>query len=771
MSKNLILVIFLLLGTCYILRSQSNLVLGEWKSHLSYRIGIRVTQSPNKVIYASQRGIFMVDKGDLSVTTLSKENGLSDIRVSNLFYDPYNEQIMIIYEDSNIDVVHADGRVSNVPFIQSNTSILGSKSINQVYFQSKTNAYIATDFGIIGFNPEKLEFPFTTFTSFSILSVTIFNDFVYVGTENGVYNLRLTGTNISDFNQWSKLNTSGAFFEGTKIDALVTKDNQLYVVADNQVFAYAQQFKLVYKPSDAEENIKFLSDSGPDLIVGITKGNNAKAIFINKDNQVIEGKYGCPNLFQYAVEDQKGRIWIADQWDPIKYLQNRLESNCSTISIPSPFSNEGSSIRFKKDKAYIASNGVTEDFQYSFTRNGYYTLANNTWENFNSENFKILVDEEFFHLMTLAPNPKKKEVYLGSYYNGLIFYDEEADTTAHWNKDNSALQRTEGDEARTRVSGLAFDKDGNLWISNYLAQKPIVVKTKDNTWHSFNVPGATLLHEISIDQKGNKWIPVYGTGNGIVVYFEGSNIADPTDDKVKYITRNNSVITGNRVNCATVDLDGSIWVGTDEGPVVFDCGDPFAATCTGNTRKVVVDGIPAPLLRYEDIISIGIDGANRKWFGTRNGIFVQSADGVTAIDRFDVKNSPLLDNRVDELSFNPETGEMFIVTRGGIQSVKTNTTGGGRSFSSNVYAYPNPVAPGYTGPIAIKGLMRDSNVKITDMNGRLVYETKALGGQAIWDGNDYNGVRASTGVYLVFSANENTSLSPDAVVTKILLVD
>jgi hypothetical protein len=218
-------------------------------------------------------------------------------------------------------------------------------------------------------------------------------------------------------------------------------------------------------------------------------------------------------------------------------------------------------------------------------------------------------------------------------------------------------------------------------------------------------------------------------------------------------------------------LDGSIWVGTDEGPVVFDCGDPFAATCTGNTRKVVVDGIPAPLLRYEDIISIGIDGANRKWFGTRNGIFVQSADGVTAIDRFDVKNSPLLDNRVDELSFNPETGEMFIVTRGGIQSVKTNTTGGGRSFSSNVYAYPNPVTPGYTGPIAIKGLMRDSNVKITDMNGRLVYETKALGGQAIWDGNDYNGVRASTGVYLVFSANENTSLSPDAVVTKILLVD
>ena len=107
----------------------------------------------------------MVDKDDLSVTTLSKENGLSDIKVSNLFYDPFNEQIIVIYEDSNIDVVHADGSVSNLPFIQSNTSILGGKSINQVFFQNKTTAYIATDFGVIGFNPEKLEFPFTTFTS------------------------------------------------------------------------------------------------------------------------------------------------------------------------------------------------------------------------------------------------------------------------------------------------------------------------------------------------------------------------------------------------------------------------------------------------------------------------------------------------------------------------------------------------------------------------------------------------------------------------------
>ena len=299
----------------------------------------------------------------------------------------------------------------------------------------------------------------------------------------------------------------------------------------------------------------------------------------------------------------------------------------------------------------------------------------------------------------------------------------------------------------------------------------MAVKTKDNTWHNFSVPSSTSLADIVIDNQGNKWIAVVGSGNGIIVYNEGPQIADPTDDKIRYITKNNSEITGNKVNSLVVDLDGSVWAGTDQGPVVFDCGDPFSESCRGNTRKVVVGGIPALLLKDEDILCIEVDGGNRKWFGTRNGIFVQSPDGITEEARFDSKNSPLLDNKVTDLGFNSITGEMFIISAAGIQSYKTETTRGGRSHSSSVYAFPNPIRPDYHGPIAIKGLVRDANVKITDINGRLVFETKAFGGQAVWDGMDYNGVKAVTGVYLVFSANENTSLSSDAYVTKILIVN
>ena len=471
-----------------------------------------------------------------------------------------------------------------------------------------------------------------------------------------------------------------------------------------------------------------------------------------------------------SVEDEKGRVWYADLWEPVKYTEGKTTGECKKLTFPVPFNNDASHVRFKKNKAYFGSGGVTEDYQYKFTRYGFYTLSNNIWENFNDENLPF-EEKDFFHLFSLAPHPKSSELYLGSYFNGIISYNEETKALQHWNKDNSILQAIVGDEARTRIAGMVFDKDENLWISNYGAPKPLAVKTKDNTWHNFSVPGSTSLAEIVIDQQGNKWIAVVGVGNGLIVYNEGAKIADPTDDKIRYITKNNSEITGNKVNSLVVDLDGSIWVGTDRGPVVFDCGDPFSESCRGNTRKVIVNGIPALLLRDEDILSIEVDGGNRKWFGTRNGIFVQSPDGITQEAKFDVRNSPLLDNKVTDLGFNTDSGEMFVISTGGIQSYKTETTGGGRSHSTNVYAFPNPVRPDYTGPIAIKGLVRDANVKITDINGRLVYETKALGGQAVWDGNDYNGVRAASGIYLVFSANENTSQSSDAFVTKIMIVN
>ena len=228
------------------------------------------------------------------------------------------------------------------------------------------------------------------------------------------------------------------------------------------------------------------------------------------------------------------------------------------------------------------------------------------------------------------------------------------------------------------------------------------------------------------------------------------------------------------INCLEVDLDGDVWVGTSEGPVIFECGNnPFDTDfCNGSLRQLEQDGFGANLLVTENIQSIAIDGANRKWIGTNNGLFIQSPDGREQIAFFNTENSPLFDNTIIDIAINPENGEAFIGTNNGVISLRGDATEGQPINSADVYAFPNPVRPEYNGPIAIKGLATDANVKITDVSGQLIFETTALGGQAIWDGRDFSGRKASTGVYLVFSTSRTRGLSsPNTAVAKILFIN
>ena len=172
------------------------------------------------------------------------------------------------------------------------------------------------------------------------------------------------------------------------------------------------------------------------------------------------------------------------------------------------------------------------------------------------------------------------------------------------------------------------------------------------------------------------------------------------------------------------------------------------------------------LFQDEEVHTIAVDGANRKWVGTKNGVWLISAEGDKIIYRFTVDNSPLLSNDVKRIAIDPQNGEVFIATANGICSFRSTATEGGET-NSNVLVFPNPVPPNYNGTIAIKGLVDNALVKITELNGRLVYQTRALGGQAIWDGKNYKGEKIDSGVYLVIVRN-NTGL--EKIVTKIVLV-
>jgi hypothetical protein len=228
-------------------------------------------------------------------------------------------------------------------------------------------------------------------------------------------------------------------------------------------------------------------------------------------------------------------------------------------------------------------------------------------------------------------------------------------------------------------------------------------------------------------------------------------------------------IPGSTAHCLEQDKSGSIWIGTDEGPAVFYSPD-FVFESQQEAQRIFVqqDGQTQILLETENIKSIRADGADRKWFGTINsGVFLMSEDATHEVNHFTTKTSPIFSDEINDIEINGENGEVYFCTSEGLISFKGVATEGGRGFG-NVEVFPNPVDRGYTGPIAIKGLAENANVKITDVNGVLVYETTAYGGQAIWDGQTISGGRVYYGVYLIFCTDKS---GESQEVTKVLFLN
>ena len=172
------------------------------------------------------------------------------------------------------------------------------------------------------------------------------------------------------------------------------------------------------------------------------------------------------------------------------------------------------------------------------------------------------------------------------------------------------------------------------------------------------------------------------------------------------------------------------------------------------------------MLSEEKINCIAVDGGNRKWVATKsNGVFLISDDGSETIQHFTKENSPLLDNTVSEICILDDSGEVFFVTGSGVCSYRSNATKSKTTFEE-VIVFPNPVKRGYSGEIAITGLSDNTNVKITDISGNLVFETRSVGGTATWNGKKFNGKKVATGVYLFLCTNVDFT---ESIVKKILI--
>jgi hypothetical protein len=337
---------------------------------------------------------------------------------------------------------------------------------------------------------------------------------------------------------------------------------------------------------------------------------------------------------------------------------------------------------------------------------------------------------------------------------------------------NSPLQTIIPGKPYVRICGLAMDNNRNLWITQSEVTGSIKILKPDGTWivNPLTID-ADNIGDIIITRSGQKWI-LLPRGHGLAVYDDNGTLSNFSDDSyVKmYITDSDDEVISYVYSIAE-DLEGNIWVGTDKGPLIYYNPEKvFDGNLKAYRIKVPRNdgtGLADYMLGTETITSVAVDGANRKWLGTMSsGAYLLSADGTKELKNLKEENTPLFSNVIASVAVDNKSGDVWFATSSGIISYRGDAIEGKESFS-NVYSFPNPARQDFTGSVTITGLIRDTEIRITDVSGNLVYKTISDGGMASWDLTTYNGRRVATGVYMVFCASSDGSQS---CVTKILVI-
>jgi hypothetical protein len=473
-----------------------------------------------------------------------------------------------------------------------------------------------------------------------------------------------------------------------------------------------------------------------------------------------------------AIVDKDQIAWIGDTYSGL-VSNDLINQTFSKVDLSGPLTAKAFSLSISGNDLYVAPGGRDNSYvPLSGSQGQIYHFDNTNWWNYGMSELGNVTN-----ISTIAIDPSdNKRIYAGSWGQGLIELYNGALVAKYGYTNSTLYYHSDSDTADVRIGGTAFDKDGNLWVVN-THNNNCLSRKSGNNWTGYNISiDNSDLGQLMIDRYDQKWISMRYTNlnsNSILVFTDNGTPDNPSDDKSRLLnsTVGNGNISGNNANAIVEDRNGQVWVGTEKGICVFYSPENiFVSGQNFDAQQILVQqgSYVQYLLENEMVTAIAVDGANQKWIGTdRGGVFLFSPDGTKQIYHFTIDDSPLFSNRITALAINPLTGEVYIGTDKGIISFKSIATEGGDSFS-DVYAYPNPVKEGYTGYIAIKGLVQDAEVKITDISGRLIFSTKAAGGQAIWDGKNFSGRRAKTGVYLVFASNDTGS---EKIVTKILIIN
>ncbi|HSO88824.1 MAG TPA: two-component regulator propeller domain-containing protein [Draconibacterium sp.] len=767
--------LLLIFSVFLLMESNAQQKQGNWKDYLSYTEATKIALATNKVFCATNGGLFYSDLQDNSVNKVSEIMQLSDFGIKTIAYNQANDVLVVAYNSSNIDLIF-NTKVVNLSDIK-RKQLTNDKTINNISFIGD-EAYLSCGFGIVVINLKKQEIKDTYLigeagTALAVNDVETDGTYLYAATSEGILKAALEGTNLADFQNWNQItdipHSSGKFnhlaMHAGKLIANYTPDqwdqDQLYILNGNIWETYSPQIRFSY---DIQSNGEYLSVASRD-----------KVFVIDNTHQIVKElnryKFSDDDIFpisprSVAVPDN-GIIWIADFANSmVKVSGDQFEP----IRLNSPFDNLVFSLnQFDKD-LWVAPGGTKGWELPRFQR-----FRNDQWDYFTKNNHPEL--DGFFNILSVAADPFKADhFFVASWGGGVLEYQNDEFQNRFTNK-NSPLQSalpTQPDEPYVRVAGLDFDSQGNLWITNSEVAQNLHSLSPDGKWASYTLPEVANrynLGQVLVNSYDDKWI--------IILSGHDMYVVDKTGDKKKRLLVTSYFNNGeneiyNRMNdiySIAEDNAGAIWIGTAKGVAVYNNPEQIWESTDFYAIQPSLDledGLYHPLLENETVTAIAVDGANRKWLGTKNsGVYLVSESGTEEILHFTTNDSPLFSDNITSITINQKNGEVFIGTEKGMISYMGEAIAGKATYDS-VYVYPNPVRETYDGPVTITNLIENSEVKITDIAGNLVFRTTSLGGQAVWDGTNLNGRRVKTGVYLVFC---NDEFGEETHITKLLFIN
>jgi Two component regulator propeller len=704
----------------------------------------------NGKVFGGKYGLLIYDIKTNEYTQYTKVNGLSDVGIVKLAFEPSKDALVITYQSSDIDILQ-NGIIYHIPDLK-NANISASKKINNVSFING-DAYISTGIGIVIINVDKHEVKATypmlvNGAQAEVFDVGMHNNQLYTCTSKGLFKANINSNFLQNIENWQSINTD-------VFSKMLFTSDSFYLAKANNVYTWdgGSNTHLLYTNPN---NVLDMVYAKNKLQVACFESSGA-VVKMNKDgSDVVEINGQSPT--QLAVDDAEN-LWVANEGLGICKLGGI--GDLQIYKIDGPAYANCFNLRHIDGSLYVAGGAVDPQYNFKSNRSGFYQYNNQQWRSFNQNNYPQM--DSILDYLDMEQNRETKSIYAASYGGGFIEITKDGKLIQLAR--NSVIQSFGSGEYAWMVTNLKMDNENNLWVTVTNVDNNLMVLKKDGNWKAFKLPtvgDVKVMGQIEIDNVGQKWI-VLPRNRGLMVFSDNQTLDNTADDQQKIYmnTPGNGNLASNNVRCIAIDKDGKVWVGSDNGISIINCPENAFGSggCDAENKIVQYDIAAGKLFQDQYVTSIAVDGANRKWIGTGGGVWLISADAEKILAQFNTNNSPLPSNDITKIEIDPASGVVYIATVNGLVSYKSTATDGATTDDNEPLVYPNPVEPNYAGTIAIKGLVNNADVRIIDAAGQLVYRTVALGGQAVWNGKTYTGQKPQSGVYYVLATNSDGSLT------------